>query len=292
MSGEPGHLRDVLNEAEHEFKRAGIEDARREARRLVEVALGITRERLITHPNLVLTSAQHEILSHWIGRRAAREPLWRIAGERAFYGRPFRLSKATLEPRPDTETLIDVVLEKVRAGGETARPLRIVDVGAGSGCLLVTLLCELPNATGLGTDISLAALRAAAGNANRHGVADRATWRQMPALEGLAEQFDILVSNPPYVASGEMARLQPEVRLFDPALALDGGHDGLAVYRDIARDLPRIVPRGLAVFEVGLGQHLDVGRIMANAMEGRLAAGISYSTDLAGCIRCVAVSAQ
>src|SRR5262249_22994334 len=159
------------------------------------------------------------------------------------------LSPATLDPRPDSETLIDVALGFVDRAGLRDAPLRILDVGTGSGCLLATLLCELPKATGLGTDINPDALRTASDNSHRLGVGARATWQIAAALESIAGPFDILVCNPPYIRSAVIAELEPEVRDFDPRAALDGGPDGLEVYRRMAPRIGTVVPNGWAVFE-------------------------------------------
>ena len=181
------------------------------------------------------------------------------------------------------------MLEIVRAHGPSDQPVKILDVGTGTGCLLITLLAELPAATGVGTDISADALRTAASNAVRCGVSDRATWRQGRSLESINETFDLLVSNPPYIPSGEISTLEAEVRLFDPEVALDGGPDGMDIYREIARDAPGVVPDGHIVLEVGLGQHINVGEILKKSFLAAIALETKYYMDLAGHVRCVAM---
>jgi release factor glutamine methyltransferase len=158
------------------FADAGIDTPDLDARRLLSAALGIDAAALIMSPDRTLGLAAAAVTAS-ANRRLLREPVSRILGQRAFYGRDFEISPATLDPRPDTETIVEVALRHVREGGDTGRPLRILDVGTGTGCLLVTLLAELPQATGVGTDISCDALAVAARNAARHGVATRATWR-------------------------------------------------------------------------------------------------------------------
>src|SRR5262249_44131133 len=152
---------------------------------------------------------------------AQHEPVSRILGRRDFYGRTFAITSATLDPRPDSEILITATLELVREDGLADKPPRIIDIGTGSGCLLLTLLAELPAATGLGTDISQAALDAARANALAMGLAERAEWLQADALEGVPGGFHIVVTNPPYIRTGEIPELEPEVRSFDPVQALD-----------------------------------------------------------------------
>jgi release factor glutamine methyltransferase len=221
-------------------------------------------------------------------RRIAREPVSRIVGWREFYGRKFEISPATLDPRPDTETLIDAALAIARSPDLLGRPLRILDVGTGSGCLIVTLLAELDHAIGMATDISPAALELAQRNAAAHGVSSRMTWQIADAVEGIDEHFDMLLSNPPYIPTLEIAALAPEVRQYDPALALNGGVDGLAIYRRIVAGLVRVLPNGYAFFEVGSSQAIDVAELLRTT--GRTVDWPAPSTisDLSGNVRCVA----
>jgi release factor glutamine methyltransferase len=185
-------------------------------------------------------------------------PIGRIVGVRDFYGRPFLLGPAILEPRPDSEVLIDAALEVVRSTWPTLEPLRIIDVGTGSGCLLTTLLSELPNATGTGVDLSSGAIEVAKKNAEILGVADRARFVVGNGLDNINETFDLLVSNPPYLRTEELAGLDVEVKLHDPPLALDGGVDGLDVYRLIGEKISQVVPYGWMLFEVGAGMAATV----------------------------------
>lgn len=251
---------------------AGIGDATGEARRLAAVATGLSPLVIATEPDQHLAPDVLAALADAVRRRAARVPLARIAGVREFFGREFRLSSATLEPRADTETLIEAALELAAAEGWTRRPMRILDVGTGSGCILLTLLAELPLATGLATDVSGEALVIARDNAVRLGVADRARFALARSLTGISGTFDLVASNPPYIASAEIAGLEPEVRDHDPLAALDGGADGLDVYRDIAADVRRVCPAGWALFEVGAGQHAAVLDILRRSCAADLAA--------------------
>ena len=193
-------------------------------------------------------AAGRSVLRGYIERRARREPVSRILGERDFYGRSFAISPATLDPRPDSETLIAAALELVREEAWTTRPLRILDVGTGSGCLLLTLLAELPAATGLGTDISPAALDAARITpASLDWLIASNGCRPTP-LKASPGGFHMLVANPPYVRTAEIAALEPEVRSFDPVQALDGGADGLDFYRRLVFATGRTCRKRLARF--------------------------------------------
>jgi release factor glutamine methyltransferase len=271
--------------------KAGIEGPGRDARLLFIAALGITGTDLFRTPERRLDCDEAERLARFVTRRIAREPVSRILGERGFYGRTFRVTPATLDPRPCTETVIEAALEIAEREGWRSRPIRILDVGTGSGILLVTLLAELPLATGVGTDVSEAALEAARGNAERLGVAPRATFLNRRSLGGIDGTFDVMVSNPPYIPTGDIGGLDPEVREFDPAGALDGGEDGLDIYREIAAGLPHSVPRGWAFLEVGAGQAKDVEKLFKTA-GGEAVIGTRIWRDLGLHERCVAVQTQ
>ncbi|HEX9881107.1 MAG TPA: peptide chain release factor N(5)-glutamine methyltransferase, partial [Hyphomicrobium sp.] len=230
-------------------------------------------------------------LAEMLRRRCAREPVSRILGAREFYGRTFKVTPATLDPRPDSETLIEAALEIVDREGWRTRPLRILDVGTGSGCLLVTLLAELPQASGLGGDISAAALAVAADNARAHGVLSRMQVALHDGLDGIDGPFDLLVCNPPYIASAEIAELSPEVRAHDPRHALDGGPDGMAVYRAVMSDLPRVMSHGWVLFEVGAGQADALSRLICDTLPG-VRTPLQTWKDLGGHVRCVAAEIQ
>lgn len=292
MAETPGpRLADAVRHAAATLAAAGIEAAPDEARRLVMAALGVDALALVTGAERTVTEGEQARIGAFLARRAAREPLSRIAGEREFYGRRFEVTPATLDPRPDTETLIEAVLEIAAREGWRERPLRILDVGTGTGCILLTLLAELPLATGVATDVDPAALEVARRNAVRLGVSARAGFRVARSLEGIAGPFDLLVSNPPYIATAEIAGLDPEVRGYDPAGALDGGPDGLDIYRELAAGLAPIVPTGWVV--------LEVGHTQADAVEALLNAGAGLHVDqsrrwkdLGGHARVVALRTQ
>jgi release factor glutamine methyltransferase len=267
---------------------AGIAEAEREARLFVQLATKLTPERLLLEEARGLTAEEGRVLDEALKRRLLHEPLSRIQGERAFYGRIFKVTPAVLDPRPETETLVDLVLEWADATGGRQRPLSLIDIGTGSGCILITLLAEMPRAQGLGTDVSRDALGVARANAVLNGVAGRARFMEARSLAGVTGTFDVLVSNPPYIPSGEIAGLEPGVRDFDPRPALDGGPDGLAVYRDIAAGAGVLVPAGLMAVEVGAGQAADVSAIFTKAVENR-AGDPAMRRDLGGHTRCVAL---
>lgn len=236
---------------------AGIDNVRFEARLLLSHATGLTIEQLISRGPDAAPATAAATLRELTARRVRREPMAYILGEREFWGLPFKVSPAVLIPRPDSETVIETVLDLLP---DRSRKLRILDLGLGSGCLLLTLLREYPQATGVGIDASEAALAVARGNAEALGVAPRARlssgdWRQAGWSDRLEGPFDLLVSNPPYIESAVVDGLMPEVAAHEPRLALDGGADGFAAYRIIAAEAPRlVVPGGWAVVEAGEGQ--------------------------------------
>ena len=278
----------VLRQATADLRRAGIDQAGNDARRLLAAVLGLSGAQVLSQPERRLGPEQVERFDRCIARRRNREPVSRILGEREFYGRSFAISPATLDPRPDSETLIEAALERARREGWLAAPLRILDVGTGSGCLLLTLLCELPNAVGVGTDISEAALEVARDNARRLGVEHRVQWLVRDALEDIGGRFEILVSNPPYVRSDDIAGLEPEVRCFDPWSALDGGDDGLHVFRRIAAGIPSVIPNGWIVLEVGHDQADAVAGLLESSLSGIKVGDIEFCQDVTGKRRCVA----
>lgn len=276
-------LAEILREAARRLREAGVDTPQRDARILVAAALGLDAADIIANPSIIPAERVVARAALLVERRVQREPVSRILGRRAFYGRDFTVTPATLDPRPDTETLVDLVLDLADEEGWRNRPVRIIDVGTGTGCILLTLLAELPLARGLGTDVSIDALRTAEANADALGVADRLELRQARSLEGIEGSFDLLVSNPPYIPANVIPTLDPEVRLFDPLAALDGGPDGLAVLREIAAGLARVVPAGWAAFEVGAGQ-ADAAIDVLGADPAR----IRTRRDLGGQLRVVA----
>jgi len=271
---------------------AGVETPALDARLLVAAAMGLSAADFLARPDRCVSEAERRSIDALIRRRCAREPVSRILGAREFFGRSFALSPATLDPRPDSETLIETALAIADGEGWRGRPIRILDVGTGSGCLLVTLLAELPLATGVGTDVSAEALGTAMSNAVMHGVAERATFARHDALDGVVGPFDLVVCNPPYIPSGEIATLAAEVRDYDPLAALDGGADGLDIYRRIIPELRRVAPCGWVVLEVGAGQAEAVAKLLLQACGKTRQGEVLHRTDLGGHIRSVAMRIQ
>jgi release factor glutamine methyltransferase len=258
-----------------------------EARCLVEAACGLDRAGLVMNADRPLGKEPAAKLGKLAARRLAGEPLARILGAREFWGLPFELSAATLEPRPETETLVEAVVRHCRLSLGLAYPWRILDLGTGSGCIAIALLSELPNATALGVDRSPAALLTARKNADRLGVTGRTAWLAGDWAASIACRFDIVASNPPYIASADISGLAPEVRDHDPLPALDGGVDGLSCHRSILKDIARLMEPGGHVFlEIGAGQDAELRDLLGR--EG--AVHIRSHPDLAGIAR--VISAQ
>jgi release factor glutamine methyltransferase len=268
------------------LREAEVETPELDARLLLFRAACISQEDLVADPARPLSAEAQSRYGEWIGRRLAGEPVSRILGCREFYGRSFLLDAHTLDPRPDTETLVDAALALVDRQGGRGRPLRVLDLGTGSGCLLITLLAELPGATGVGTDLSLPALALARDNARRLGVGNRAQFVAGDWFEPVAGRFDLIVANPPYLASEEIGRLPREV-IHDPPLALDGGSDGLDAYRRIAESAAgRLVPGGAILVEIGPAQAEEVFTLLRGAGL-QTPAERSVWRDLAGRVRVV-----
>ncbi len=249
----------LLQAAGRQLADAGIEGAAREARLLLQAASDLSIAAQVADPELQVDAAAAQRFQALVSRRAARQPMAQILGRREFWSLSFRVTADTLDPRPDSETLVQAVLSRL---ADRRAALRVLDFGTGTGCLLLAVLHELPNSTGLGVDISPAALAVAAENARALGLDRRAAFQAGDWDAGLAPGFDLILANPPYIPGGEIAALQPEVAQFEPRLALDGGPDGLNAYRRLLPAAARLlVPRGLAAFEVGLHQADSVARL-------------------------------
>ncbi len=255
----------ALDWATGALAKAGVEGARGDSRILVAHALGVTREHVLAYPERPVAAAQAARVRAAVDRRARREPVARIIGEREFWSLKLRIAPGTLVPRPETECLVEVAADALRARGLAAP--RILDLGTGSGAILLALLSEFPEASGIGMDRSPECCAVAADNARRLGLGDRSRFVQASMTDpdwglGPGERFDAVVSNPPYVAQSEGSELAPEVALHDPPEALFGGADGLSYYPDIFARLPdRLTPHGFAAVEMGAGQATSVARI-------------------------------
>jgi len=268
------------------LRTAGNDSAELDARLLLGHALGLDLTGLIGAAQRQMTPDESARLEAFARRRLAGEPVARILGEKEFWGLPLKLSAATLVPRPDTETVVELALELLRAGGGLSRPLRVADLGTGTGAILLALLSELPAAQGFGTDISADALQTAAANAARTGLANRTTFVACDYASGLSGPFDLIVSNPPYIRSADIAALAAEVRNHDPVAALDGGADGLDAYRTlIPQAALRLAPGGVLVVEAGAGQSTGIQALMAKA---GLTPDTAPKADLGGIARAVA----
>jgi len=258
-----------------------IEGARRDAAVLLVSVLGGDREILFRAPEQILTEPEVQQFQKLIDRRATREPVSHILGQREFWSRGFFVTSDVLDPRPDSETLIDAVLKQTK---ETREPDAILDLGTGSGCLLLTLLAEIKNAKGVGVDLSDKALEIAVKNAKSLSLEERSSFLKSLWFENVSGTFDVIVSNPPYIETDDIAGLQTEVRDFEPHLALDGGEDGLECYRQITAEISVFLkPEGFVIFEVGIGQDVAVG----NLMRGAGFENIKVHYDLASVARCV-----
>ncbi|WP_274426125.1 peptide chain release factor N(5)-glutamine methyltransferase [Chelativorans sp. YIM 93263] len=259
-----GTLGALLDEARLRLANSAVSDPRLEARLIVEHFTETTRTDAIVTPEKAIDRAQALAALAAVEERAAGRPVHRIFGFREFYGLKLSLSAATLEPRPDTETLVDLVLPQVRRTAETKGHCRILDLGTGTGAIALALLKEVANAEAVATDISSEALATATRNADINGCAARFTPLRSNWLEGIDGRFDLIVSNPPYISSTELETLPREVRVHDPLTALDGGPDGLAPYRRIAADAgSHLTEEGLAAVEIGYDQREAVTAIFA-----------------------------
>jgi release factor glutamine methyltransferase len=274
-------LGSLLDEAAATLTRAGFAEPRRRARRLVALALDLTPAELLARPEQVLDEQRTDHIRFALGRMVDHEPLSRILGRREFWGLEFGLSPDTLDPRPETETVVEAVLRKFP---DRKVPFGFLDLGTGTGCILLALLSEFPTATGFGIDLALGAGLTARRNAAALGLAARAHFLVGDWGTAVSGKFDVIVSNPPYIDRAALADLPREVALYDPCLALDGGLDGLCAYRSLVADLPRLLkPEGVFACEVGAGQAPAVAAILQ-------ASGLAIDgceRDLAGTVRCV-----
>jgi release factor glutamine methyltransferase len=263
------------------LRERGIDTPDLDARLLVGAALGLDHAGLAAQGARRLTPAEAATLDTVLARRLAHEPVARIVGTKEFWSLPLAITPDVLVPRPETETVVEAVL----AVADRGRPARIADLGVGSGAILLALLSELPAAHGIGTDRDPHALGVARGNARRLGLSGRAGFVACDFAAAIAPGCDIVVANPPYIPTDDIATLAPDVRDYDPRAALDGGPDGLAAYRAIAADAGRLLaPGGWLVVEIGVGQAEAVAALLA--AHGLTVAGAARH-DLGGCPRVV-----
>lgn len=270
----------LLREARKTLHDADVDLSALDARLLLQAAAELSHEAIIVEPEIVLSNIQISQFKNFINRRMAHEPVSRILGLREFYGRPFQITKAVLDPRADTETLIELALELMSDSFH-----EVLDIGTGSGAIAVSLLAERTQLTGIAVDLSEDALHVAKQNALANGVSGRLRFHQGSWFEGLTQKFDLIVSNPPYIPHRSIVELESEVKDHDPHLALDGGYDGLFAYRAIAAGAtPHLNDQGLIILEIGAGQGEDVKAIFV-AHGFRL---IQQKRDLGGHLRALA----
>jgi release factor glutamine methyltransferase len=278
-------LGQALQEIAERLAGAGVEDARRDAQVLLGHVLDRDRAYLHAFPEVQLSSDQNARLSGLVERRAARVPMSQVLGSREFWSLDFQVTADTLTPRPDSETLIEAAIEQF---GNGPGPAKIADLGTGTGCLLISLLTVWPVSRGLGVDLSPEALAVAGNNARACGVDGRCAFVEASWFDGITDRFDLIVSNPPYIPSDDLAGLEPEVAQHEPHLALSGGDDGLDAYRALLPQLPgHLTDAGLVVLEHGAGQGPDLESL---AFEHGLVA-VASKSDLAGFRRCFVVRA-
>jgi len=237
------------------FRKNDIESPDLDARLLIGHALGLEHAQLAFAAARILSPREIDAIRALVARRLRHEPVARIIGRKEFWSLPLRVSSATLVPRPETETLVEAVLAAIDRRASRQQPFRIADLGTGTGAIVLALLSELPNAAGVGGDISPPALATARDNARELGLQKRSEFVLSDFGAALAGSFDIVVSNPPYIATPDLSALPSEVRDYDPQLALDGGADGLDCYRRIAAESGRLLnPDGIIAVEIGAGQ--------------------------------------
>lgn len=271
----------LLRDAAERLGAARVPSPRADARLLLQAALDRSAEALIRDPEETVPIAAADRFLSLVERRAGREPVSRILGEREFWSLGFSLVPDTLDPRPDSEAVVDAALAWC---GSQSEPVRVLDLGTGTGCLLLAVLSELPEATGVGTDVAEAAVAEAARNAERLGLSRRASFRCTDWDADIDGQFELILSNPPYIPSSEIGGLEPEVSLWEPEVALDGGADGLDAFRRLAPAIAgRLAPGGAAFLEIGAGQEKPVEAIMAAEGLARFA----RRTDLGAIVRCL-----
>ena len=276
-------LGQILAASAARLRAAGVEGARRDARVLIGHLLGIGQAEMVARPERGLSADEVTAVETAIARRAAREPVSRILGSREFFGLEFGLGAETLDPRPDSETLVEAALAAI-VGRDSPR---VLDLGTGTGCLLLAVLAERTDASGVGVDAAEGAVGVATANADALGLAARAVFLQrdwtLPSWRDGLGRFDLILANPPYIPDADIASLEPEVRDFEPRRALAGGLDGLDPYRLLIPALPAMLaPGGVAGFEFGIGQEGAVTALLVGA-------GLEVTAtpkDLGGVIRC------
>ncbi len=265
---------------------AGIDTAMLDGRMIIRHVTGLSDIDLISRPETPVSDRHVVQVDEMIARRETGEPVSRLIGYKEFFGREFRVTPATLDPRPDTEILIETAL-KLLPGQHDGEEVRILDIGTGTGAIAITLLAERSFVTGIATDVSREALEVCHSNACEHGVEDRLALVRTDWADGVDGEFDLVISNPPYIASQDLPHLEPGVRNYDPRVALDGGSDGLDAYRSICKTAVGLIRTdGHLLVEFGKGQHEEIVQIAGQENLALAASADSLIRDLAGIIRC------
>lgn len=271
----------ALRQASSLLHTAQVDTPSLDSRILLEYVTGKSRETITGYPEMELSETEYKNFLALIERRANREPVSHLIGKREFFGLEFKVTRDTLDPRPDSETLIEQALKLFP---DRQSPLRILDLGTGTGCLLLTLLSQFPQATGVGVDIHPPALAVAKENCINLGLEKRTRFVLECWAQGIDEQFDLIITNPPYIKKADLPLLQPEVFLHEPHIALEAGEDGLACYRAIAPTIaPLLKDEGFVILEFGYGQENPLSALLT---EHHLET-IAYGSDLASIIRCI-----
>ena len=265
----------------NELKLSGVESASMETRILLAHSLNISDAIIIGYPETLVDSEHIDIIKSKINRRISGEPISYIVGSREFWSLSFKVTPDTLIPRQESELLIDLALQNI---SDHKLPLSILDLGTGSGCLLLSLLSELPFARGVGIDISQPALNVAINNAKDMNLSSRVSFQNRDWFEGLEGQFDLILSNPPYIKRNKIPNLAAQIRDFEPVLALNGGNDGLEHYRRIGQDCSKkIAPSGFLLLEIGASQAVDVSDILLKSGLSK----VKVYTDFSNLDRCI-----
>ena len=295
----PTHFRSCCRNVIQVLEKTGVSTPELDARLLISNALGLRGAAFFLEPDRLLSELELNEIAQRLARRMAGEPVSRIVGERGFWKHEFRINPDVLDPRPDSETLIEAAIDLLNERqsawmNQEGRPA-ILDLGTGSGALLISLLLEFPEARGVGIDVSPEALEVAILNAERLGCADRAEFLVQNWLDGMGEngghRFDLVISNPPYIPHKDIAGLAAEVARFDPHGALDGGEDGLDPYREMLPQLSKVLtPDGIVIFEIGEGQHKPVRQLLDDAGFEAIGGSNGCYKDLGGHIRALAAS--
>jgi release factor glutamine methyltransferase len=286
-------LRDAITAIARSFRSTGIESPALDAKLIVLGICNLSQEAFILNPARRVGRDEAETIERAVVRRLQGEPVSRILGKREFWGLDYAIGPSVLDPRPDTETLVEAALDILSAEQLRDTPLKIADLGTGSGCILLSLLSELPNAWGLGVDIDPDSLSVARENARRLGLASRTAFLASDWAESLSGDFDMIVTNPPYIETETIASLSADVRLFDPFKALDGGTDGFGAYRQLAQGCKNILRKdGWILLEAGVGQAEGIVKIFVDAGWGKTAGPSAIYNDLNCVKRVVAIKRQ